>query len=298
MSNVALLPSAASFTPAQLKLIRQTVAADTNDMEFDLFVAAARHSGLDPFRKQISAIVFNKDNPAKRKMAIITTIDGLRVIAERSGQYRPDDNPPSFEIDNELKGPTNPLGIVSCTVKVFKRDQLGTWYACAGQAYWDEFAPIKDVWENRQKTGEQTVDANWKRMGRVMIAKCAEGQALRKAFPDAFSGLYEQTEMDRAIALDAAPSELLVQQAAQERLAYIGGPSILFQMDAGSPLEALPLGQIADKIAAQLSDMVDVRQVEAFENLNREGLKQFWAHSKGDALAVKAMIGKRTSELS
>ena len=96
MSNVALLPSAAGFTPPQLKLIRQTVASDTNESEFDLFIAAARNAGLDPFRKQISAIVFSKNDPKKRKMSIITTIDGFRVIAERTRLYRPDDQPPVY----------------------------------------------------------------------------------------------------------------------------------------------------------------------------------------------------------
>ena len=50
----------ADYTGAQLMTIKRTVASDTNDMEFDLFMEAARSYGLDPFRRQISAIVFSK----------------------------------------------------------------------------------------------------------------------------------------------------------------------------------------------------------------------------------------------
>ena len=230
MSNVAILPSNAGFTKAQMKLIRDTVAADTTDMEFSLFVAAAHNAGLDPFRKQINAIVFNKNNPEKRKMSIITTIDGFRVIAERTRMYRPDDEPPRYEIDPSLKSAANPLGIVSCTVKVYKRDQDGAWFACAGQAYWDEFAIVKEEWAEdetgkRRRTGKSAAEGNWARMARVMIAKCAEAQALRRAFPDALSGIYEKSEMDRAIVEDQTPSEAVANYEAQERIAKLGGPS-------------------------------------------------------------------------
>ncbi len=297
MSNVARLPSAAGFTEAQLRLIRQTVAADTNNAEFDLFIAAARHANLDPFRKQISAIVFNKGNAEKRKMSIITTIDGFRVIAARTGQYRPDDAPPIYTYDPSLKGPTNPLGIVSAVVRVFKRDQSGDWYVCPGEAYWDEFAPIKPVWRNNQKTDEMSVDGNWQRMPRVMIAKCAEAQALRRAFPDAFSGLYEASELDAAQAMEATASEVIEAGIARDRLARIGGPSLLVAFDPGQPLESVPLGQFADRVSERLSLMVDVRQVDAFQRTNTEALKQFWAHSAGDALEVKKLIEARRSEL-
>jgi len=80
MTNVAVLPTAA-LSAQQITLIRRTIANDCNDAEFDLFMAAARSAGLDPFRKQISPLVFNKNKPDKRRMSIITTIDGLRVIA-------------------------------------------------------------------------------------------------------------------------------------------------------------------------------------------------------------------------
>lgn len=298
MGNVVPMPASASgFTAPQLALIRRTVAADTTPDEFDLFIAAARHAGLDPFRKQISAIVFNKAKADKRKMSIIVNIDGFRVIAARTGGYRPDDRDPVFTFDEALKSPENPKGLVSASVRVFKRDQDGSWFPCAGTAYWDEFAPIKDEWSNGGKTGRKTVDGNWSKMPLVMLAKCAEAQALRRAFPDALSGLYSEDEMARTVTAEVTASEAIEQYEQTQRLERIGGPSITMAMEPNAPLERVPVGQAADRIAAALRDMVDVRQVDAFAATNREGLRELWAHSASDGLEIKRMIEARRADL-
>src|SRR5690606_35219567 len=119
---------------------------DTNHDEFDLFVEVARRAGLDPFRKQISAIVFSKDDPAKRKMSIITTIDGLRAVAARSNRYRPDEDEAAYEYDETLKGPGNPAGLVKATVTIWIAEPppMVGWKPVKGWAYWTEFAPIKE----------------------------------------------------------------------------------------------------------------------------------------------------------
>src|SRR5689334_19561587 len=77
------------WTPRQIDTIRRTVAADTDGAEFDLFMEYARVKGLDPFSKQIIAIVFSKDNPKKRRLSIVVTQDGQRVLAARCGDYHP-----------------------------------------------------------------------------------------------------------------------------------------------------------------------------------------------------------------
>ncbi len=293
MSNVAVLHSGPVLSGAQLSLVRKTVAADCNEVEFDLFMAVAQSKGLDPFTKQISAIVFNKDKPDKRKMAIITTIDGFRVIAERTGQYHPDDDEPEFTYDPEIKGPLNPLGLVKAKVKVFKDGR-----PAPGVAYWEEFAPIKDEWAENdagkwKPTGRQTLDTggNWGKMPRVMLAKCAEAQALRKAFPERLSGLYEGAEFDRAQAAEALPSELIAIEDRNQRLARIGGASgILFQMFPNAPLESVPLGRVFDTVAARVKEIEAAELLEWFESANRAPLQEFWARAAGDALELKKVI--------
>jgi phage recombination protein Bet len=296
MSNVAVIPSATSAH--QISLIRRTIANDCNDAEFDLFMAAARSAGLDPFRKQISPLVFNKNKPDKRRMSIITTIDGLRSIAARSGRYRPDEDEPDFSYEPEEKGPTNPLGLVRAKVRIHTQDDQGKWHPVIGVAYWSEFAPITEQWAEdesgkRRPTGKMTLDTggNWGRMPRVMLAKCAESQALRKAFPDDLSGLYEASEFDQAKVVDVLPSDAVAIEERDQRLARIGGASgILFQMFPNAPLESVPLGRVFDTVAARVKEIEAAEMLGWFESANRAPLQEFWARAAGDALELKKVI--------
>jgi len=296
MGAVATLST--SFTGRQLDLIRRTVAADCNPQEFDLFIAVAQRAGLDPFRRQISALVFNKNKPDKRRMSIITGIDGLRSIAARSLRYRPDENEPDFSYDPDLKGPTNPLGIERAMVKINMRDEGGeTWRPVAGVAYWSEFAPISDEWAEgqdgkRRPTGKQILDTSgqWGRMPRVMLAKCAEAQALRKAFPEDLSGLYEASELDQARVTDLSPTEIIEGQLVEDRLERVGGKgAITLQLTPASPLENIALGKIADRVLEAYRDF-DLTQARWFDSANRAPMQEFWARSPADALDLKREI--------
>jgi phage recombination protein Bet len=88
------------YDPAQLALIRRTVAADTTADEFNMFIEIAKRAGLDPFRRQLYCIVYSKDKPDKRKVTFITGIDGFRAVAARNRDYRPDDEEPTIVYDD------------------------------------------------------------------------------------------------------------------------------------------------------------------------------------------------------
>lgn len=320
MNTVVSLRPGTDYTGAQLALIHRTIAKDTNHDEFDLFMAVARMKGLDPFAKQISAIVFSKDDPKKRNMSIITTIDGMRAIAARSGRYRPDEEEAVYEYDEAEKGPGNPAALRKAVVNIWIADvnNAGGWKPVKGWAYWEEFAPIKEDAENVTwvDTGEtwadtgkpkkrkvvsgeivQKVDGNWAKMPRVMLAKCAEAQALRKAFPEDLSGLYEASEMDRARVIDVTASEVIGAYETETRLQRIGAANgITFQLTPAQPLESIPLGQIADRIFDAAKGF-DLNQLRWFESANTHPLREFWARAQSDALEVKKALEKRRAEL-
>ncbi|TQI72953.1 phage recombination protein Bet [Bosea sp. AK1] len=302
------------FSNAQLALIRKTVAADTNQDEFELFVHTARHLRLDPLRRQIYAFVYNKNDAKKRRMSIITGIDGFRTIAERTGNYRPDEDEPSFEIDAAAKGQANPAGIIKATVRVFKHSH-GAWHKVTASAYWEEYAPLKEGWtETVQVENGTWPDGNpkfitkpapgatrtlsldtsgqWGKMPRVMLAKVAEALALRKAWPDDFSNVYAAEEVDRSRAADMTAWEAAEAGATEKRLAAIGqGETILFQFDPTGSLEPVPLGKIADRVAEFVErHREEVSAIGLFESRNRHSLRDFWARSPSDALEVKKLI--------
>lgn len=282
-----------TFNPAQLRVIKTTVAKDTNDTEFNLFLEACRSYGLDPFRKQIHAVVYSKDNPDKRKMTIIVSRDGLRVLAHRCRDYRPASEPAQVAYDKAAVGPTNPKGIVSATVKLWKQDNRGEWYPVIGEAYWDEFAPVADEWafdqeeRKRKPTGRKVLDAsgNWAKMPIVMITKCAESQALRAGWPETFGNIYAEEEMDR-VAANVTASEALAEVERAEREARTGGRGILMVFDDAMKLEKVPLGSVADRVLAFVSE-ADPTEVHKFRIRNEDALREFWAASPSDALELK-----------
>ena len=301
MNQIVALRGQEIYTGNQLELIKRTVAKDCNDSEFDLFVTVAKRAGLDPFRKQIMALVFSKTDPKKRRMSIVTGIDGLRAIADRSGTYSPDDEEPDFIYDPEVKGRNNPLGLVRAKVKIYKAGK-----AVVGIAYWDEFAPLKEIWKENPQTGQREpcgefeldYSGQWPKMGRTMLAKCAESQALRKAYPEDLSGLYEHSELDRASASDLLPSEALGVHATEGRLQRIGASNgILFQLFPNAPLEIIGLGQIADRVIEALDSFTTYDQIRWFTSANQQPMREFWARSPTDALELKKRIEAATTKL-
>jgi hypothetical protein len=64
-------------------------------------------------------------------------------------------------------------------------------------ARWDEFCPSGKM------------DFIWKAKPHVMLGKCAESQALRRAFPKQLAGLYIKEEMEQEVPLKAAPGQVI-----------------------------------------------------------------------------------------
>lgn len=159
------------FTPEQTALIKSQIAKDATNDELALFLYQCKRTGLDPLTRQIYAI------KRSGRMTIQTSIDGFRVIAERSGTYAGQDEP--VWIDDEKGFP------VKCTVTVYRFSPTGQRYpAGVGVAHFKEYYPNP---MNLQKS-----------MPHTMISKVAEALALRKAFPQDLSGLYTAEEMNQS----------------------------------------------------------------------------------------------------
>ena len=195
----AAVPVARTFQPRELNLIRNTVASDTNAAEFDLFIEVCKRVGLDPFRKQIYAVVYNKGDVEKRKMSIITGIDGYRTIAMRTGECDGQEGPFWAGEDGVWRDvwlPKEPPR--AAKVVVYRK---GSAKPFVGVATWDSYV---QVGRDSKPTGQ------WPRMPDVMLAKCAEALALRKAFPFEMGGVYTDEEMGQADVIDVPSVEKLV----------------------------------------------------------------------------------------
>ena len=171
------------FNQEQINLIKSQIAPKATDDELKLFLNQAKRTGLDPLARQIYAIHRkSKDMYGNwvEKMTIQTSIDGFRVIAERSGDYAGQDEPIfSGETDADK----------NCKVTVYRFRGEQRYPAAVGVAYWKEYV---------QTDKEGKPSGLWAKMPRTMLAKVAEALALRKAYPQDLSGLYTGEEMEQA----------------------------------------------------------------------------------------------------
>lgn len=193
-----------NFTPRQIEILKNSICTGVTDDEFQIFLMACVKTNLDPFMRQIYAV--KRWSKGGEVMTIQTGIDGYRLIAERTGCYAPGSEP-TYVHDETGR-------LISATAYIKKMTKDGTWHLVSASAYFDEYCP---------KTKNGSPMAMWATMPKVMISKCAEALALRKAFPAEMSGIYTKEEMDQTLMEESVQPEKISQEEAQELENCIGG---------------------------------------------------------------------------
>lgn len=150
----------------------------------EAFLTVCRRTGLDPFAKQIYAI------EVKGKMAIVVGVDGFRVVAQRSKDYRGQIGP-QWTADGvtwvdawlpELQGGQKGDRPAAARIGILRKG----WKEPLWQVVtWAEFGV-----EPRFK-GD-----NWEVRPAHMLGIRAETHGLRRTYPNDLSGLYTPEDFD------------------------------------------------------------------------------------------------------
>jgi phage recombination protein Bet len=219
------------MTLTMVETLKKTVAPpEATPADIAMFLATCKRLNLDPFTKQIYLLSFAK----RGKLSICIGVDGMRSLAEQTGQYDGQDAP-IYEFDPASRK------LRSATVKVYRK---GMGRPICATAAWDEWS-----WKVE-------ANGNWARQPRHMLGIAAERIALRKAFPRTLSGLYDPEElevMDGHARRIPAPKELSIPQ--------LGAPTSPISVDpserAGPPISDVPRERIPETVRGQATKLLE-----------------------------------------
>lgn len=205
------------FTSHEVAMLRQIGVEDAEPADLDLFFHICKRTGLDPFARQIYMIGretdvkvrVQLDNGNSRvevqrmmKFTIQTGIDGYRLIGVRASRAQGDqtshDEPlwrgkPGTDYDRWVDyWPDSAGQPAACKYTIWVNGQRHT-----AVCNFNEYA---------QYSGKGELTSMWKKMPANQLAKCAEAQAWRKAYPADFSGvILEDAAQHAATIIDAEP---------------------------------------------------------------------------------------------
>lgn len=186
-SQLTIREDQTSFTPDQMTALESLGVQGAQPAEVAMFFDQCQRTGLSPWARQIYMIGRWDARLGRQKYQVQVSIDGLRLVAERTEQYEGQTEPQWCGPDGVWRDVwLDPQPPAAARVGVWREKFRQPAYGVARLA---AYMPT---------TKQGQPQGLWRTMPDVMLAKCAEALALRKAFPMELSGLYTGDEMQQA----------------------------------------------------------------------------------------------------
>jgi phage recombination protein Bet len=187
-SELTINEEQVGFTDAQVAALEQMGVRNANRGDLEVFFHYVQRTGLDPFAKQIYMI------ERQGKQTIQTGIDGFRLIARRA-------------VDQTHETFGEPHTLWCGEDAVWHDVWLSSTPPSAAKVVVQRGGGIFEGTATFSSYAGRKRDGNltpiWQSKPDVMLAKCAEALALRKAFPLDLSGLLTPDELDHDDALQS-----------------------------------------------------------------------------------------------
>lgn len=206
-SELTITQDQTDWTQQQVAALKQLgVSNDVTQADLAIFLTQSKRTGLDPFSRQIYMIGRKQKtaNGYETKQTIQVGIDGLRAIAHRVAQQCHEVFSMSDTLWADKTGVWHDVWLSPEPPSAAKVSVKRGGGAFSAVAIFKEYAPIY----NGKLSGM------WSSKPALMIAKCAEALALRKAFPSDMSGIYTDDEMSRA---EDVSAPTVVETSAQQQ---------------------------------------------------------------------------------
>lgn len=209
-----------AYSQSEIELLKNTVAQGASDLELKMFLEIARATGLNPFKKEIWFIKTKSytDKNGKHhegRVQIMTGIDGFFRIANEN---------PNYDGIEHSYGPYIKVPLVGLKEAGPKEIDAPEWVESTvyrkdrtrperRRCYWREYA--QDLVSFYGKMGQ------WANKPTVMLEKCADATALRKAFPQELGHFYAPEEMPKEYSAEDEERKSAAENEAQLRANYI-----------------------------------------------------------------------------
>ena len=180
------------FSEDEIRLIRSLLPDGATDTDLKLLLTYSQRTGLDPLLRQVW-LNKRRGKPGQP----IATIDGLRTVAVRSGEYLGQTKPEWAGADGVWHDVwTEDKPPAAARIGVYRKGFAEPLYAVARYS---------DYVQMMSTDHGLSPNSMWQKMAANQTLKCAEALALRKAFPEVLSGIYSEDEMAQATADNVVP---------------------------------------------------------------------------------------------
>jgi len=194
-----LRPAQSAATDADLvQVLESSFYPGASPESIGLVLGYCRAAGLDPMQRPVH-IVPMWDTKANRYRDVVMPGIGLyRTGAARTGQYAGIGDPEFGPDVSERIGTVDITYPQWCRVTVKRALQSGAVVEFSAREFWRECYAMKGG-----KEKNISPNAMWAKRPYGMLAKCAEAQALRKAFPELGSAPTAEEMIGQAVELEA-----------------------------------------------------------------------------------------------
>lgn len=171
--------------------LKTSLYPGASDASVDLVLAYCRAAGLDPMKKPVHIVPMYDSKAREMRDVVMPGIGLYRTDAARTGEFAGMSKPVFGPMVTERVGSRDVTFPEWCEVTVYRQLRGGHIAEYTAVEYWIENYAIKGG-----RDQDQSPNAMWSKRPRGQLAKCAEAQALRKAFPEAVGSQPTAEEME------------------------------------------------------------------------------------------------------